>query len=378
MRTEKGGIHVEHRPLGKTGLNVSILGFGGFHLLEIPVTEAEKLLNAYLDAGGNYVETAAGYGNGESERKIGRSIMHRRGDFVLVSKTDKRDAAGAAAQIDRTLRHLRTDHLDGILMHGIASIDELNQILAPGGAYEAADSARQAGKVGFIGISMHGWPGALIEALRRDRFAAVMSTINYYDRCNYPEIENILLPLAQEKGAGVILMKPVADGYLYRSAAQAFRYAFSRPVSVVVAGINNEKILKDDLAYAESYTKMTEEEEDELLRDAPELGSYVCRQCGKCACPQGVHIREVFACEGYFDRQMARGVVEDTAQYALMERLRFWFGQKELGQARYAKISGGITACNDCGKCLPQCPYHIDIPAKLRIADYKLAERGIY
>ena len=369
---------MEYRALGKTGLNVSILGFGGFHLLEIPVKEAEKLLNAYLDAGGNYVETAAAYGDGESERKIGRSIMRRRSDFVLISKTDKRDAAGAAAQIDRTLKNLQTDHLDGILMHSVASMEELDRLLAPGGAYEAAEAAKRAGKAGFIGISMHGWPGTLIEALGRGKFAAIMTTVNYYDRCNFPEIENTLLPLAQEKEAGVILMKPLADGYLYRSAAQAFHYAFSRPVSVVVSGINNEKMLRDDLAYAESYAKMTAEAERALLFDAPELGGYVCRQCGKCACPRGVDIQEIFACEGCYDRQMARGVVEDTAQYALSELLRFWFNQKELGKARYAKIPGGITACDDCGQCLPQCPYRIDIPAKLRMADYKLANRDLY
>ena len=369
---------MEYRVLGKTGLNVSMLGFGGFHLLEIPVREAGKLLNAYLDAGGNYVETAATYGEGESERKIGQSIMHRRNDFVLVSKTSKRDKAGAAAQIDLTLKNLRTDQLDGLLLHGISTFDELDQILAPGGAYEAAAAAQQAGKVCFIGISMHGWPGTLIEALKRAPFAMVMSTINYYDRCNFPEIESTLLPLAKEMGAGVILMKPVADGYLHRSAPQAFRYAFSRPVSVVVAGINTEKILRDDLAYAESYTEMTEAEENALLRDAPELGDYVCRQCGECACRRGVEIQEVFAAEGCYDRQMARGIVEGTAEYALMERLRFWFEQKELGKARYAKIPGGIGACNHCGECLPQCPYHIHIPAKLRMADYKLAGRGIY
>ena len=369
---------MEYRALGKTGLNVSILGFGGFHLLEIPVKVAEKLLNAYLDAGGNYVETAAGYGEGESERKIGQSIMHRRDDFVLVSKTDKRDKAGAAEQIDETLANLCTDHLDGLLLHCVSTFEELDQILAPGGAYEAAEAARKAGKAGFIGISMHGWPGALIEALNRVPFAAVMSAINYYDRCNFPEIENTLLPLAKEKGAGVILMKPVADGYLYRSAAHAFRYAFSRPVSVVVAGINTEEILKADLAYAESFTGMTETEESALLINSPELGDYVCRQCGQCACPNGVEIQEIFASEGCYDRQMARGVVGSAADYSQMERLRFWFGQKELGQARYAKVPGGIDACNGCGKCTAHCPYHIDIPAKLRMADYKLAGRKIF
>ncbi len=369
---------MEYRALGQTGISVSILGFGGFHLLEIPVKEAGRLLNRYLDAGGNYLETAASYGDGESERKIGLSVMHRRDDFILVSKTGMRDAQSAAAQIDRSLTNLKTDHLDGLLMHAVPSIEELDKILAPGGAYEAALTAKKAGKIRFIGISMHGWPTALIEALHRDMFQAVMSTINYYDRCNFPAIERELLPLAHAKGAGVILMKPIADGYLYRSASSAFQYAFSKPVSVVVAGINSEQMLLDDLQYAENYSPMTEIEEQSLLATAIELGDYVCRQCGRCACPKGVPIQDVFAAEGLYDRQMARGVVADTAQYALMERLRFWFGQKALGMAQYERIPGGIAACDGCGECLPQCPYHIDIPEKLHIADYKLAGRKIY
>jgi len=204
-----------------------------------------------------------------------------------------------------------------------------------------------------------------------------MSTINYYDRCNYPEIEGELLPLAREKGAGVILMKPIADGYLYRNADAAFRYAFSRPVSVVVAGMNNEQMLAEDLRRAENFTPMTSEEESALLR-APELGDYVCRQCGKCACPYGINIMEIFAAEGYYDRQMARGEVNDTADYALMERLRFWFGNKELGRERYKKLEIKGDACNKCGKCLTMCPYGIDIPYKLALADYKLADRELY
>lgn len=369
---------MEYRRFGKTGLKTSMLGFGGFHLLEIPQKEAEKLLNRYLDAGGNYLETAISYGAGESERKIGRSVMGRRDEFVLVSKTGARDRKTAAENIDETLRNLRTDHLDVLLMHAVGTIAELDTILSEGGAYEAFLAAKKAGKVNHIGLSMHGWPGALMEALRRDKFEAVMSTINYYDRFNYPEIEGELLPLAREKDAGIILMKPVGDGYLYKSAEKAFRYAFSRPVSVVVAGINNEKMLTDDLAFAEGFTPMTEEEEQQLFFDAPELSNYVCRQCGKCSCPEGIDIQEVFACEGYYDRQMARGIVGNTAEYALSERLRFWFGNRELGRKRYAALPVRADACTQCGACLPMCPYHIDIPAKLHLADYKLAGKEIF
>lgn len=371
---------MEYRAFGQTGLQTSLLGFGGFHLLEIPQTDAAALLSRYLDAGGNYIETAASYGNGESERKIGLSVMHRRDDFLLISKADIRDEAGAAEQIDRSLRNLKTDHLDGLLMHSVSTLAELEQLLGENGAYQAACKAREAGKVRFIGISAHGWPGALIEALHRDKFDMVMSTVNYYDRCNYPEIEQKLLPLAQEKERAIILMKPIADGYLYRSAEKAFRYAFSRPVSVVVTGINNQQMLTDDLRYAEEYRPMSAEEEAELLRNAPELGTYVCRQCDACAgiCPQNIDIPEVFACEGAYDRQMARGIVQDTADYALQERLRFWFGNSAMAEERYARLTPDATACTHCGACADVCPYGLDIPAKLALADYKLGKRELF
>ncbi|MDR1439702.1 MAG: aldo/keto reductase [Clostridiales bacterium] len=371
---------MEYRELGKTGLKTSLLGFGGFHLLEIPVREAGALLNAYLDAGGNYIETAASYGNGESERKIGASAIGRRDEFVLVTKVGDREKEAAAAKIDRSLKNLRTDHVDLLLLHGMESVGALNRSLAEDGAYQAALEAKKAGKALHVGISMHGQPAPLLAALETGKFEAVMSTINYYDRCNFPEIERDLLPLAREKGAGVILMKPIADGYLYRSAERAFRYAFSRPVSVVVAGINSRQMLDMDLRFAEEYAPMAAEEERELLMDAPELGNYVCRQCGGCAgaCGKGIDIMEVFASEAYYDRQMMRGAVADTAQYALSERLKFWFGQKQQGIDRYARISPNADACDACGACAPSCPYGVDIPYKMHLAGYKLCAKEIY
>jgi pyruvate/2-oxoglutarate/acetoin dehydrogenase E1 component len=138
---------------------------------------------------------------------------------------------------------------------------------------EAAEKAVRQGKARFVGISMHGQPDVLIEALNAYDFAAVMTTVNYYDRFNFPEIEDKLLPLANQKGTAVILMKPLADGLLWRSAEPAFRYAFSRPVSVVVTGINSCEMLAADLKYAAEYTPMTDAELEALYRGAPELGS---------------------------------------------------------------------------------------------------------
>ncbi len=370
---------MEKRRFGNTGLSTSILGFGGFHLLEIPLSEATSLLNRYLDAGGNYIETAASYGDGESERKIGRAVGHRRGEFILVTKTGERSKAGCLASLDRSLENLRTDHVDMLLMHAVGSMAELDAILAPDGAVAGAEQAIREGKARFVGISMHGHPGVLIEALRRYPFQAVMATINHYDRFNFPDIERTLLPLAREKDAAVILMKPIADGLLYRSAAAGFRYAFSQPASVVVAGINTHTMLEADLGFADSFEPMTEADKERLYRESPELGNYVCRQCGLCLpCPEGIDLPRVFELEGWYDRQMADGKVVDTAEYALRERLRFWFGNRDLARATYDALDIKADRCTQCGACTPRCPYGIDIVRKLGIADYKLAGRAIY
>ncbi len=370
---------MEYRNFGKTGLQTSLLGFGGFHLLEIPLREADYLLNQYLDAGGNYIETAASYGDGESERKIGRAVGSRRDDYILVTKTGERDRAGCLRSLESSLANLATEAIDVLLMHAVGTREELQQILAPNGALEGAAQAVRDGKARFVGISMHGQPDVLVEALQAYDFSAVMTTINYYDRFNFPEIEDVLVPLALHKQAAIILMKPLADGLLYRSPEIAFRYAFSQPVSVVVAGINNRAMLAADLQYAEGFIPMSDAEKETLYRNAPEMYDYVCRQCQACLpCPAGIMIPDIFRLEGYYDRQMADGMVGDTAEYALRQRLRFWYGNQELARDRYSQQAVKADTCTDCGACIPRCPYNLDIVRKLAIADYKLAGKLIY
>lgn len=370
---------MEKRKFGKTGLQTSLLGFGGFHLLEIPYTEAEFLLNEYLDKGGNYIETAAGYGDGESEIKIGKAVSKRREEYIIATKSGERKKDGFISSLNRSLTYLNTDHVDLVFMHAVGTIEELNTILGPGGAIEGFLEAKREGKVNFVGISMHGQPEVLIQALKKYPFDAVMTTINYYDRFNYPEIESILVPLANKNDTAIVLMKPIADGLLWKSSSLAFKYAFSQPASVIVGGINTREILEMDLKYANEFYPITSEEKEEIYMNAPELGNYVCRQCDKCLpCPEGLPISEIFKYEGYFDRQMANGTVIDPGEFALRERLRFWFGNNKLAVENYIKIDTKADKCTKCGICLPKCPYGIDIIKKLELADYKLAGKKIY
>jgi predicted aldo/keto reductase-like oxidoreductase len=124
---------------------------------------------------------------------------------------------------------------------------------------------------------------------------------------------------------------------------------------------------------------MTDDEKESLYKNAPELGNYVCRQCGLCTpCHEGLPIYEIFRYEGYFDRQMANGTVKDAAEYALRDRLRFWFGNREMAVEKYAALNIKADKCTKCGECIPKCPYGIDIIRKLEIADFKLAGKKIY
>ena len=371
---------MQKRKLGATGLDVTILGFGGFHLLEIPQKDAEKLLNTYLDAGGNYIETAISYGAGESERKIGNAISHRRDEYVLVTKANRRDGAGCREQLETSLKNLQTDKVDVLLMHGVGTPEELDTVLSPGGAFEEAEKMKAEGKLDHIGISMHGQPDVLIDALNRAPFEVVMTTLNYYDIHNFPKLLGELVPLANSKDVGIILMKPLGDGLLYKNAEDAFKYAFSLPVSIVVTGMNNMKMLEMDLKLAEEFKQLSQKELKEISVMAPELGRYVCRRCGACAgkCPQGIEFEELFRLEGLYDRQMRSGMIDDTADFALRDRLRFWFGAQERARLEYKNMPVKGDACTSCGECAGVCLYGIDIERKVGIADYKLAGKENY
>jgi predicted aldo/keto reductase-like oxidoreductase len=355
---------------------LSLIGVGGFHLLEIPTSDVSRILNTYLDRGGNYIETAAGYGSGQSEKKIGATVSTRRDEFVLATKAGARTKAEYLELVEQSLRNLRTDHLDIVFMHGVQSPEEAGQITGAGGALEGALEARQAGKLRFIGITGHGRPHSLIHALKGYDYDVLMTGFNYYDRFNWPEGEGELIPLCQEKGTGVLVMKAIGDGYLYRSFEPALRYALGLPAACVVLGMNTMEQLEEDFRIAESFTPMSDLQKEELYQSAPELGDYVCRLCGACAGANGFDPQTVFRLEGLYDRQMDDKRLADTAQYALRERLKFWFRQNDLARKEYAALPAQVDPQADYSHLNASCPYGIDIDRKLKIAHSKLSQSG--
>lgn len=368
---------MEKRPLGNTGEQVSILGIGGFHLLEIGLKTVEQILNRYLDAGGNYIESSQGYGDGVSEQRIGRLVSSRRKEFLLATKVDERDRQGALRILERSLRYLRTDHIDLWFMHAIQKQEDAERILGSGGALEAAEEAKQQGKVRFIGISGHGQPVGLLHALQHYPFDAVLVATNYYDHFNFPDVQKHLFPLAHSRGTALIGMKAVGDGYLWRSAPTALRYAWSLPISLVVAGINTVEMLEQDLAFAERFTPMSSDEIRELYDTAPEYRNYVCRQCDECQVTDALPLKRIFELEGWFDRQMWDGIVNNPEDYSLRVRLGTWFGQQQLARDTYAREGIQADVEKDYLHLNGLCPYGIDINRKLKISHSKLTSHWL-
>jgi uncharacterized protein len=137
--------------LGQTGLSASRLGLGGFHQVEISTDVMEQVISAYLDVGGNYIETARMYGNGASEDKLGRVLKGKRDGIILASKSVARDADGLRKDLETSLELLKTDYLDFYFIHGLVSVKELDVITGPHGALSVLVKAKEEGLIGGIG-----------------------------------------------------------------------------------------------------------------------------------------------------------------------------------------------------------------------------------
>ena len=240
-------IKLPKKKLADTGLELSLLGMGGFHQCEVDSEVVAEVVDEFIALGGNYIETARSYGNGGSESKIGRAIAGRREGLILGSKTVQRDAEGMWRELNETLEELQTDYLDLYFMHNVFTAADLTAITTPGGALQGFIRAKDEGLIKHIAISTH-WPLLLLDAIDVIPFEAVLIWGNYLDYCNYPEIPNIILPALREHNIGMLTMKPLADGYLHKSADNAFRYALREDPACIVSGFNSIEMLRADAA----------------------------------------------------------------------------------------------------------------------------------
>ena len=321
--------------LGKTGLMISRVGFGGIPIQRTEEDKIPALFDALEREGINFIDTARGYT--VSESYIGRALAGRRDRFVLATKSMARTAEAMAADIEISLGNLQTDYIDLYQIHN-PGVADLEKVLAPGGAMEALIAAKEAGKIGHIGLTCH-----LTEVFERALEIPQVETVMF----PYNPVETqgeALIAKCREKGIGFIAMKPLAGGAI-ENASLAMRFILqNEAVSVVIPGMYCPEEVEMNARAAGPLTDADLAEIEQLRQT---LGSTFCRRCNYCApCTVGINISGVFLFEGYLERYSLEGWARD----------------------RYNAMPKTASDCIGCGVCERRCPYSLPIREMLKKA----------
>jgi len=269
---------IEKRSLGRTGEILSIIGFGGIVVRDASPEEASLRVRQAIDAGINYFDVAPSYGN--AEVMLGPALEPYRKDIFLACKTQKRTKAEARAELEQSLKNLRTDHFDLYQHHAVKKLEDVDTILGPGGAMEAFMEARKEGKIRFIGFSAHSVEAAMALMNGAD-FDTILFPINFttWHAGNFgPQV----LAKAQEKGMGILALKAMARGPWPKDADRkkypkcwyeplsdpdearmGLRFTLSHPVTAAVPP-GDENLFKMALDLSGSITPLKKKEIDEI------------------------------------------------------------------------------------------------------------------
>lgn len=330
--------------LGKTGLKISRLGFGGIPIQRIDSKGTVKLFDTLEAHGINFIDTARAYT--VSESYIGEAIRGRRDKFILATKSMARTREAMAADIETSLSMLGTDYIDLYQIHN-ANPDQLKTVMAEGGALEALREAKAAGKIGHIGLTSHSVDTFKL-ALELDWVETFMFPYNIVESDVEPLIEK-----CAEKGIGFIAMKPLAGGAI-DDARLALRYISANPaLTVAIPGMYSaEEVAANDDA-VNDVSPLSDAEIKGIERIRAILGGNFCRRCGYCApCTAGIIIPSVFLFDGYYTR----------------------YGLTEWASVRYKELKVKASACIGCGACEKRCPYNLPIRKMLKDAAERFGE----
>jgi len=279
---------MERRPLGKTGAELSIVGFGGILVMNVESWEAANLVAEAVDRGVNYFDVAPSYGN--AEERLGPALEPHRERAFLACKTQKRTRDEAAIELRDSLRRMRTDHFDLYQLHAMTTREDLEVATGPGGALEALVAARDAGLIRHIGFSAHNVDVAL-ELMDRFEFASVLFPLNWTEYFNAgfgPQV----VERAAQLGVGRLALKAMArqkwpegadrgpwDKCWYepctdpREAELALRFTLSQPITAAITP-GHPEFFHAALAAVDPFHPLSDEEREELRQRATGLSPF--------------------------------------------------------------------------------------------------------
>ena len=328
--------------LGKTGLKVAQVSFGGIPIQRSDAANTKAVVDKLEQYGMNYIDTARGYT--VSEEYLGAALEGRRDKFILASKSMARDKESMAKDIDISLNNLRTDHIEVYQIHNLPEA-EIDKVFGEGGAWEALEEAKAAGKIGHLGVTAHN-----VDALKKmielhgDKIETIMFPYNIVEIHGHE-----VLKQAREMGIGTIAMKPMAGGNLDDWNLALRFIAASGVIDISIPGMGSPEEADRNAEAAEHFSPLTQEELAECDRIRKELGNEFCRRCNYCApCPNGINIPGCFLMANYARK----------------------YGLADWAKARYDAMQYHAGSCVQCGACEKRCPYNLPIRDMLtKVAD---------
>ena len=278
---------MQYRTLGRTGVKVSAIGLGGYHIgVQSNPAESVRMVRTAIDRGITFMDNSWDYNDGASESRMGDALKDGyRNKVFLMTKIDGRSAQSFNTQLEQSLARLKVDTIDLMQFHELIRMEDPDRIFAAGGALEAALAARQAGKIRYIGFTGHKDPAIHLRTFEiaqqhKFHFDTVQMPINVLD-AHFRSFNAQVIPVARAQGTAVLAMKTLCAGILLRnttvSAIEALHYALSQPVSVVITGMDTMQIMEQAFTAMRTFKPLTESETASLLartRDAALSGQF--------------------------------------------------------------------------------------------------------
>jgi len=319
--------------LGRTGLKVNPVGFGGIPIQRLNSGESEHLIETALGQGINFYDTARVYT--DSEEKMGRVFGRFPERPVIATKSMARSRDQILRDIETSLKKLQVDHIHLYQCHNISSREVLEKTLGPRGAIRGMIQAREEGMIGHIGVTGHK-PWVILEAIEKFPFETIQIPFNFIETAALER----LIPRAREKKLGIIAMKPVAGG-AFQNVLLNFRFILTSGIDVIIPGMDRIEQVEENRSVLDHLKPLDENETRILMREKEDLGETFCRRCEYCMpCPEGLNIPFLHLVGAYY----------------------FRYGLKEWAWKRLQGMEKGYQDCTRCGECVSRCPYDLDIP----------------
>jgi uncharacterized protein len=322
--------------LGRTGLMVTRLGWGGIPIQGPTEKDAVAVIRAVVEMGVDLLDSARAYTN--SEHKIGLALEGLKKRIILSSKsTVKTD--GIYEEVHKSLKELRVEKIHIYHLHNVATPKDYETVMGPRGAYEGLKRARKEGLIDHLGMSSHSLP-MLEKALHDDLFDVVMTCYSFLE----PEASEKVIPLARSRDVGILTMKPFSGGAI-EEAGPALRFVLSEADIVPIPGTETLDKARENWKVFTDGGAVTEQDRERIEVIRRETGKEFCRRCDYCLpCPQEIRIQMIVGLKSFIRRF---GPAADEVDWA----------KSAIAKAR---------ECVECGDCLARCPYQLAIPELIK------------